>query len=299
MPTAFLPSHYRGTAIGKPEKTARTRTIHNLQGSSSNAGSAKQQRQHLDAIQKLNRAQLNRFPASETNLNRRDVIDHELEAEIASMELAFRMQTEAPDLINLKGETQATMQAYGIGEPNTTEFGRACLMARRFAEQGVRYITITHSTNKYGNLWDQHSDLYKGHAGNAKAVDQPIAALLADLRSRGMLDDTLVMFGSEFGRTPTFEYKDGGGGRLRNGRDHNPYGFTMWLAGGGVRNGYSYGATDDYGYYATQNKVSIHDLHATLLHIMGIDHEKLTYRHGSRDHRLTDVFGDVVKQVLL
>lgn len=281
MPTAFLPSRYGAAAIGKPDKSARTRTIHNL------VGKWDGQREHLDLIQKMNRMHLEHTGG-----------DDKLEAEIASMELAFRMQTEAPGIISLEGESEKTFELYGIGDVHTMDFGRALLMARRFAERGVRYITVTHSTQKYGNLWDQHSDLKTGHSGNAKAVDKPVAGLLRDLRSRGMLDDTLVMFGSEFGRTPTFEFMDGGGGRLRNGRDHNPYGFTMWLAGGGVRNGLSYGATDDYGYYAVENKVSIHDLHATILHTMGIDHERLTYRYGSRDHRLTDVYGNVVREIL-
>jgi arylsulfatase A-like enzyme len=154
-----------------------------------------------------------------------------------------------------------------------------------------------HSTRDFGNLWDQHKDLYEGHLGNAEAVDLPIAGLLKDLKGRGMLDDTLVMCGSEFGRTPVFEFQDGNEGRMRNGRDHNPHGFTMWFAGAGVRPGFSYGATDDYGFYAVENKVSVHDLHATVLHTMGIDHERLTYRHGGRDHRLTDVYGRVVSEI--
>jgi arylsulfatase A-like enzyme len=155
-----------------------------------------------------------------------------------------------------------------------------------------------HSTRAFGNLWDQHRDLYDGHSKNAEAVDVPIAGLLADLKQRGLLDDTLVMCGSEFGRTPVFEYQDGNEGRKRDGRDHNPHGFTMWFAGGGVRSGLSYGATDDYGFYATENKVTVHDLHATILHLMGLDHERLTFRHAGRDYRLTDVYGDVVRDII-
>jgi hypothetical protein len=170
-------------------------------------------------------------------------------------------------------------------------------MARRFAEAGVRYVTVMHSTRNFGNLWDQHKDLYDGHRNNAAAVDLPIAGLLRDLKGRGMLDDTLVMCGSEFGRTPVFEFQDGNEGRLRNGRDHNPHGFTMWFAGAGTRAGYHHGATDDYGFYAVRDRVSVHDLHATILHTLGLDHTKLTYRHGGRDHRLTDVYGDVVRPV--
>lgn len=280
-PTAFLPSKYSGTPIRKPDKTQKNLHWDNLDGG------AADQRQQLNLVQKMNRAHLARTGG-----------DDALESEIHNLELAFRMQTQAPDLLSLEGESQATMDLYGIGEPNTTDFGRALLLARRFAEKGVRYITVTHSTTKYGNLWDQHGDLYSGHSGNARAVDKPIAGLLRDLKSRGLLDDTLVMFGSEFGRTPTFEYIDGGSGRLRNGRDHNPHGFTMWFAGGGVKPGVSHGTTDDYGYFAQRDKVSIHDLHATILHLMGLDHERLTYHHASRDYRLTDVYGDVVKAIL-
>jgi hypothetical protein len=209
------------------------------------------------------------------------------------MELAFRMQTQAPEVLSLEGESETTKKLYGIGEDKTDDFGRACLLARRFVEKGVRYITVMHSTRQFGNLWDQHKDLYDGHRGNAAAVDLPIAGLLRDLKSRGLLEDTLVMCGSEFGRTPVFEFQNGSEGRMRNGRDHNPHGFCMWLAGAGVKRGFSYGATDDYGYYAIENKTSVHDLHATVLHAMGLDHEKLTYRHGGRDYRLTDVSGEV------
>ncbi len=220
-------------------------------------------------------------------------LDRALEGEIQNMELAFRMQTEAPRIMSMDGESQATRALYGIGESMTDDFGRACLMARRFAEGGVRYITLMHSTRQFGNLWDQHKNLYEGHRSNAMAVDVPIAGLLRDLKSRGLLDDTLVMCGSEFGRTPVFEFQDGNEGRLRNGRDHNPHGFTMWFAGGGTRPGLNYGATDDYGYYAAVDKVTVPDLHATILHAMGLNHEKLTYRYGGRDYRLTDVSGEV------
>lgn len=286
-PTAFLPNQFGGTPIGKPAKTARFRTIENLK----RVTSKKAQRQHLDLIQLMNKEHASRVDGASS-------ANDKLEAEIKNLELAFRMQTEAPEVISLQGESDATMAQYGIGEPNTTDFGRACLMARRFAERGVRYITVKHSTQKFGNLWDQHSKLFEGHSGNARAVDKPIAGLLKDLQQRGMLDDTLVMFGSEFGRTPTFEFMDGGSGRLTNGRDHNPYGFTMWFAGGGVKPGFSYGATDDYGYYAKENKVSVYDLHATILQLMGLDHWDLTYRHSGRDFRLTDEFGHVVRDII-
>jgi hypothetical protein len=279
--SAFLPAAYAGTPIGRPDENARNRQWDNL------AAVSKPQADRLNFIQTLNRQH-----------DQQAGSDRALDAEIQNMELAFRMQTEAPELMNLDGESAATRALYGIGEPKTDDFGRACLLARRFAERGVRYITLMHSTMKFGNLWDQHKDLYEGHAGNAAAVDVPIAGLLRDLKARGLLDDTLVMCGSEFGRTPVFEFQNGGEGRLRNGRDHNPHGFTMWFAGGGVKQAFSYGATDDYGFYAVQNPVSVYDLHATILHLMGIDHTKLTYRHAGRDYRLTDVYGDVVKAIL-
>ena len=180
-----------------------------------------------------------------------------IEAEIQNMELAFRMQTEAPRLMDRSGENRRRRRSSTASASRrpTTSAGPAC-MARRFAEAGVRYITVMHSTRQFGNLWDQHKDLYEGHRNNAAAVDVPIAGLLRDLKSRGMLDDTLVMCGSEFGRTPVFEFQDGNEGRLRNGRDHNPHGFTMWFAGAGVKGGFSYGETDDYGFYAVKDKVS-------------------------------------------
>ncbi|MEC9056564.1 MAG: DUF1501 domain-containing protein, partial [Verrucomicrobiota bacterium] len=166
------------------------------------------------------------------------------------------------------------------------------------SEAGVRFVTATHSTSRYGNLWDQHAGLEKGHRGNANAVDQPIAALLHDLEARGMLEDTLVLCGSEFGRTPSREIFDGQMGRSDDGRDHNPHGFTMWMCGGGTRQGHHHGSTDDYGYYAIQDKVSIHDLHATILHLMGMDHKRLTFHHSGRDYRLTDVFGKVIREII-
>jgi hypothetical protein len=281
-PAAFLPAHFGGTAIGRPDDKARDRQWDNL------GKVAPREQSRLSFIENLNRQH-----------EQKTGTDRALDAEVQNMELAFRMQAEAPEIMSFEGESQDTRELYGIGEPKTDDFGRACLLARRFAERGVRYITLMHSTRAFGNLWDQHKDLYEGHKGNAAAVDVPIAGLLRDLKQRGMLDDTLVMCGSEFGRTPMFEYQNGAEGRLRNGRDHNPHGFTMWFAGGGTKPGYSHGATDDYGYYAVQDAVSVHDLHATILHLMGIDHTKLTYRHAGRDYRLTDVYGEVVRPILL
>jgi len=271
-PTGFLPAHYGGTAIDRPDDGK------NLKWDNLEARFPDQER-HLDFIREIERA---RDP----------------DAELDEMELAFRMQTEAPDLLDLEKESKATRDLYGIGNDHTDEFGRALLLARRFSEAGVRYVTVNHASTRYGNHWDQHSELEKGHRGNARAVDEPIAGLLHDLRARGLLDDTLVVCGSEFGRTPTFEYFEGVTGRHQNGRDHNPHGFTSWMAGAGVKPGYHHGATDDFGYYAVENPVGIHDFHATLLHLMGIDHEALTYFHGGRHFRLTDVYGRVVDDIL-
>jgi hypothetical protein len=281
-PAAFLPAQYASAAIGRPDEQSRDRQWDNLL-----VGAAKGQRRKLDLLQAMNAEKLAATQGAGAAI----------EAEIQNMELAFRMQTDAPRLMDLSTESQATKKLYGVGEPRTDDFGRACLLARRFAEAGVRYITVMHSTRQFGNLWDQHKDLYDGHRNNAAAVDVPIAGLLRDLKGRGLLEDTLVMCGSEFGRTPVFEFQSGNEGRLRNGRDHNPHGFTMWFAGAGTRGGYSHGETDDYGFYAVKDTVSVHDLHATILHALGLDHEKLTYRHGGRDYRLTDVYGNVVKRI--
>ncbi|CAA9399259.1 MAG: hypothetical protein-putative related to sulfatases [uncultured Phycisphaerae bacterium] len=280
-PAAFLPARHAPAAIGRPDNRSPHRSWDNLL-----TAEDRSQRRRVDLVRAMNAERLARSGP-----------DAAVEAEVQNMELAFRMQTEAPDLMSLARESEATQAMYGIGGEGTDDFGRACLMARRFAERGVRYVTVMHSTREFGNLWDQHKDLEEGHRNNAAAVDLPIAGLLRDLRQRGMLDDTLVMCGSEFGRTPVFEFQDGAEGRNRNGRDHNPHGFTMWFAGAGVRPGFSYGATDDYGFYAVQDRVSVHDLHATVLHAMGLDHERLTYAHGGRDYRLTDVYGRVVREI--
>ena len=274
FPTGFLPSSFAGAPILKPSRKGENLKWDNL------AAGFGAQREHLDFIRAVN-------------------AEHDpLLSELRNRELAFRMQGVAPDIMDLKRESQATRDLYGIGANHTDEFGRTLLLARRFSEAGVRFVTTTHSTSRYGNLWDQHAGLEKGHRGNANAVDQPIAALLHDLESRGMLEDTLVLCGSEFGRTPSRELFDGQMGRSDDGRDHNPHGFTMWMCGGGTKQGHHYGATDDYGYYAVKDKVSIHDLHATILHLLGIDHERLTFHHSGRDYRLTDVFGKVVTDVI-
>ena len=267
---AFLPAVYQGTAIGSASTPASSARIQNL---TSEERTAAQQRKQLELLQSLNRRHLEQVGG-----------DDRLEGVIESYELAYRMQAAVPKLTDLRGESKATLALYGIGEKPTDDFGRQCLMARRFAEAGVRYIQVSHSFK-----WDQHGNLRKGHEQNAKEVDKPIAGLLTDLAQRDLLKDTLVLWGGEFGRTPVVQGKDG--------RDHNPQGFTMWLAGGGVKPGFTYGATDEFGYYAVQDKVHMHDLHATLLWLLGLDHEKLTYRYAGRDFRLTDVHGRVVKEI--
>lgn len=274
FPTGFLPTVYQGAPILKPSRRGGDLTWDNLKAGFD------AQRAHLDFISTLNRE---RDP---------------LLTELRNRELAFRMQNVAPELMDLSTESQATRELYGIGDDHTDDFGRTLLLARRFSEAGVRYVTATHSTARYGNLWDQHAGLDKGHRGNANAVDRPIAALLHDLDARGLLDDTLVLCGSEFGRTPSRELFDGQMGRSDDGRDHNPHGFTMWMCGAGTKPGYHHGATDDYGYYAVKDKVSLHDLHATILHLMGLDHKRLTFHHSGRDYRLTDVHGRVVNEIL-
>jgi hypothetical protein len=215
--------------------------------------------------------------------------DDQLEAVVQSFELAWRMQMNAPGVFDLSGESAATRKLYGIGEKPTDNFGKQCIMARRMAESGVRYIQVNYADESTNPRWDQHSNMPK-HMDHARATDKPVAGLLADLKNRGLLEETLVWWGGEFGRTPFSQSGDG--------RDHNPRGFTTWLAGGGVKPGMSYGATDELGDTAVENKVHMHDLHATLLHILGLDHEKLTYRYAGRDFRLTDVHGSVVQGIL-
>jgi hypothetical protein len=217
--------------------------------------------------------------------------DDKLESAIANYELAFRMQTSVPDLMNLGGETATTRELYGLNEKYvpTQIYGRQCLLARRLIERGVRFIEVL-CPSVGADRWDQHSNLKEGHQNNARAVDRPIAGLLKDLKARGLLEETLVLWGGEFGRTPMAQGSDG--------RDHNPFGFTVWLAGGGVKAGTIYGQTDEYGYYVVENKVEIYDLHATMLYLLGIDHKRLTYRFGGRDMRLTDVHGEVIKEIL-
>ncbi|MBY0455774.1 MAG: DUF1501 domain-containing protein, partial [Gemmataceae bacterium] len=212
-----------------------------------------------------------------------------IDAAIANYELAFRMQTAVPELADLSKETEETQKLYGLDDKKTEVFGRQCLLARRLVERGVRFVELL-CQNLGHDRWDQHANLKKGHDDNARAVDKPIAGLLKDLKRRGLLKDTLVIWGGEFGRTPMAQGTDG--------RDHNPYGFSMWMAGGGIKGGVTYGAPDDFGNPAVKHTVLVHDLHATALHLLGFDHKKLTYRFGGRDMRLTDVHGEVIEKVL-
>ena len=272
---AFLPASYQGTAIGRagmPSSKAEIRHITNHQIPLA------VQREQLELLQALNREQTGSAPH-----------DDQLEATIDSFALAFRMQNNASDVMDISKETSASLQMYGIGNRQTDDFGRQCLLARRLAEAGVRFIQINYSDNAATPRWDQHSNLMK-HEEHARATDKPVAGLMADLKARGLLDDTLVWWGGEFGRTP---YAQG-----RDGRDHNPRGFSVWLAGGGVKSGMAYGATDEFGYNAIRDKVHMHDLHATILHLLGLNHEQLTYRFAGRDFRLTDIHGSVVTEIL-
>ncbi len=268
--SAFLPAAYQGTALGysglKPQE-ARIPFIGN------GAAHADRQRLELDQVRQMDRRQAERRGP-----------DDELEARIASFELAFRLQVEAPEMQDLSDESKHTRELYGLDDPETADFATQCLLARRFSERGVRFVQCNLSG------WDAHNKLKENHSRLAKAIDKPIAGLLADLRQCGLWNDTLVIWGGEFGRTPTCEGADG--------RDHNPHGYTMWLAGGAVKGGLTWGRTDDYGYFAVEDKVHVHDLHATILHLLGLDHKRLTYRYAGRDFRLTDVHGEVVDGIL-
>jgi hypothetical protein len=267
---AFLPAAHQGTFVSD-----LMNPIRNLKNDQVGPD---RQRRELDALRRLN--EMHGADRAE---------DSQLSARIESFELAYRMQIQAPDAFDLTKETSRVQHLYGIDRKETEVFGRQCLLARRLVERGVRFVQLYHTSGGF-QPWDQHSDLKGGHAKNALATDRPIAGLLEDLRARGLLEDTLVIWGGEFGRTPAAEGT--------NGRDHHPYGFTMWLAGGGVRGGLAHGETDEFGWDAVQDRVHVHDLHATILHLLGLDHEKLTYRHSGRDFRLTDVYGTPVKAIL-
>ena len=272
--SAFLPAIYQGTPIGSSRRQRRFDNSAESLPNIENPGlSSEQQRLQLDFVKSLNQGKLDK-----------EVHHPEVEGVIESFELAFRMQSEVPRLLDINSESQTTRSMYGVDDQTTANFGRQCLLARRFAEAGVRFIEITHGS------WDHHRNLQQSLRTNTAATDQPIAALLTDLKQRDMLKDTLVVWSGEFGRTPYAQGLDG--------RDHNNKGFSAWMAGGGVRGGLRYGATDEHGYQAVEDKSHIHDLHATMLHLMGLDHEKLTYNYAGRDFRLTDVYGEVMNGVL-
>ena len=273
---AFLPAIYQGTAIGRAGVSSEGAKIENL---TNKLLSARDQREQFDLLRAINAEQLSSKPG-----------DQELEAVINSYELAWRMQHHAPDVLDISREPSHVKKLYGIDEKGTDDFGRECLMARRLAEAGVRYIQVNYGDNTNNPRWDQHSDLPK-HAEHAYNTDKPVAGLLADLKQRGLLEDTLVWWGGEFGRTP---YAQDNG----TGRDHNPDGFTIFLAGGGVKPGLSYGETDEYGHHAVKNMVHMHDLHATMLYLLGMDHKRLTFTHDGRPFRLTDVHGEVMHEIL-
>jgi len=269
--SAFLPSIFQGTPLGTMSKSVVQAKIPNLAHPQIHQAD---QRKQLDLIQQMNRKLLSKRGQ-----------DPAVDGLIASYELSYQMQSAFPEVMNVTAETQATLDAYGIGEKKkTNDFGRQCLLARRFAEAGVRFIELTHDN------WDHHGGVAKNMPAKCGQIDQPIFALLTDLKQRGMLDDTLVVWGGEFGRTPDDPRGDG--------RGHNNKGFTIWLAGGGAKPGFVHGATDEYGYEAVSGRVHMHDLHATVLHLLGLEHTRLTYRYAGRNFRLTDVAGNVVKEVL-
>ncbi|MBD3672644.1 MAG: DUF1501 domain-containing protein [Planctomycetaceae bacterium] len=267
--SGFLPATYQGTTV----RAGKTPILHLNRPADMNES---QQRRLLDFLKQQN----------EKHLAER-LHDNELSARIDSYELAYRMQSAAPEVVDISRESEQTHRMYGLDENETSEFGTRCLLARRMVERGVRFVQLYSGDT---NGWDAHKDVLDNHSHYCKATDKPVAGLLKDLKQRGLLDDTLVIWGGEFGRMPMSEQGKG--------RDHNPWGYTVWMAGGGVKPGMVYGATDDVGLRAAENKVHVHDLHATILHLLGLDHELLTYFHNGREERLTDVAGHVVKEIL-
>ncbi len=270
--SGFMPATYQGTlfrAVGDP--------VLDLHGPTD----PREQRAELDLLAAVNQEHLNQRPGGQ-----------ELAARIQSYELAYRMQSEAPEAVDFVQEDRKTLEMYGVGSSPTDEFGRNCLIARRLVERGVRFVQLYSGGGHLEETWDAHESIEKNHGRHAAEIDQPIAALLTDLEQRGLLDSTLVLWGGEFGRMP---FSEGVGAP---GRNHNPYGFTMWLAGAGVKGGVSYGETDEFGFAATVNKVHLHDIHATVLHLLGLNHKQLTYFYQGRDERLTDVYGNVIMDIL-
>ena len=283
--SAFLPNIHQGVPLGTPgypNTPAKDARFEFLQ---SESRSRRQQRILLDRLKQLN-----------STYQQQVGKNSQLEARIQSFEMAFRMQLEAPQAMDLADESESTLKLYGYDDPTTQNFAHQLLLARRFSERGVRFIQVSHAGSLPFNneQWDQHSYIKKGHEINVAQIDKPITGFLKDLKQRGLLDDTLVLWGGEFGRTPTAQV----GSPETIGRDHHPDGFTMFMAGGGVKGGFRYGATDEFGYYAIDGRMTIHDLHATLLHLLGLNHEQLTYQYGGRDFRLTDVHGTVATDIL-
>ena len=273
--SAFLPAVHQGTPIGRAEKPVAALTIPHVQDLTR---SARQKREQFERIRNLSRWQ-----------RARHGVDSRLDAELEALDLARRMQDVAPEILALQSEPSSIRELYGLDEKETQAFGTQCLLARRFCEAGVRFVQVNYADEGDNPRWDQHSNM-KAHEKHARATDKPVAGLLRDLKQRGLLEDTLVWWGGEFGRTPFAQGRDG--------RDHNPRGFTVWLAGGGVKRGHAHGATDEIGHRAAESPVHMHDLHATILHLLGLDHERLTYPHEGRDFRLTDVHGRVVQELL-
>ena len=271
---AFLPAMYQGTAIGDGNTAPRSATFKNLQPAETQPAL---QRLQLDLLKKNNRQHLESRQA-----------DARLQARIEAYELSFRMQMTAPQVLDTNQETAATKRLYGIGNNTTDDFGYQCLLARRMSEAGVRYVQVNHSHPR--NYWDAHGGLVGNHGALAPKVDKPIAGLIRDLKQRGLLEETLVIWGTEFGRTPAAQGSDG--------RDHHPHAFSIWMAGGGVRGGTIYGKTDELGYYPIVDPCPIRNVHATMLHLLGLDHQRLTYRYSGRDFRLTDVEGEVLTDIL-
>jgi hypothetical protein len=272
--SGFLPAAYQGT-------TLRSEGAPILNVNRPDGISAAQQREMFDLLNTYN--EQHRVPRSD---------DSELAARMASYELAFKMQMSVPEVADLKSESDATRKLYGLDDPMSAEFGTQCLMARRLVEKGVRFVQLYSGGRKGAEVgWDGHNECDQNHQFMARKVDKPIAGLLADLKSRGLLDSTVVLWGGDFGRTPFTDGAEGGGGN-RNGRDHNPYGFSVWMAGGGIKGGKAIGATDEIGLKATEDKVTMHDLHGTLLGLLGVDHKRLTYFFQGREFRLTDVGGE-------
>ena len=274
---AFLPARHQGTKLIVPANPNQS-PIDNLRDP---AGRPAVQRARLDFVQRMNQRLLEQSQA-----------DASMQGMIESMELAFRMQTRAPEFVDLAGESQATLDLYGVGDKDADRNARACLLARRLSEAGVRFVQVSMGG------WDHHGNIRENLPKSCRETDRPVAALVKDLKARGLLDDTLVVWSGEFGRTPWSQDLSGTAPIEKHGREHQPESFCSWMAGGGVRGGFSYGATDDFGFQGVAGRVHLHDLHATILHQLGIDHTQLTWRHAGRDYRLTDVYGSVVKEIL-